>query len=243
MAEGALPRDEWEALAAERALGVIAGEDLARAMRLELSDPDFAAEVEAWHRRFGALFAEVEPVSPPEGVWQAIATRIQAASGGSVSALRAVRRWRAGAVAATVVAACLALVLLFRGPTEQVPVPVPSPTSAGPMAVAQLSGPEADSPSLAARYDPADATLHVSASKVSPASGMAPELWVIPDDGVPRSLGLIPAKGTSQVTVPQGDRSFLTDGSVLALTYEDAQTAPHEKPGMAPVALGTISVL
>ena len=42
-----IPRDEWEALAAEHALGVLDGADRSRALQLQLSDPTFAAEVDA----------------------------------------------------------------------------------------------------------------------------------------------------------------------------------------------------
>ncbi|MBL7372452.1 hypothetical protein INQ23_24295, partial [Escherichia coli] len=44
--------EERDALAAELALGLLEGDARAQAMRLRLSDSDFAAAVEAWDGRF-----------------------------------------------------------------------------------------------------------------------------------------------------------------------------------------------
>jgi anti-sigma-K factor RskA len=48
-----------EALAAELALGLLEGADRAEALRLCLSDPAFAAEVEAWGLRLSPLLGTI----------------------------------------------------------------------------------------------------------------------------------------------------------------------------------------
>jgi anti-sigma-K factor RskA len=76
-----------------------------------------------------------------------------------------------------------------------------------------------------------------------PASDLAPELWVIPADGVPRSLGLVSAEGLSRVGVPVAHRALMQDGATLAITMEPSDGAPHRAPSSAPVAAGKITTI
>lgn len=223
--------EDRELLAAELALGLIEGEERAAALRLQLSDPEFAAAVEAWRARFDPLCVGFAQAPAPE-IWQAIERRLEGA-GASVQ----LRRWRFAAFTSGAVAASLALVLLLR----PLPAPVEVVRMPDTLAVAQLDGGESGA-MLAANYDPGHGMLRIRAVKM-PASNLAPELWVIPADGVPRSLGLVAAQGVSLVGVPEAHRKLIADGALLAITMEPRDGAPHKAPSSAPIAAGKISTI
>jgi anti-sigma-K factor RskA len=224
--------EERDLRAAELALGLLDGDDRAAALRLRLSDPEFAAMVDAWRRRLEPLLTAYQPERPSENVWNGIVQRLEPrrtviASGGS-------GRWRALALASSAIAATLAVFLILR------PAP-PQPQPITAVSVAQLTG-DQEALRVVARYDGVHGTLALRSDGIQDPE-KSPELWVIPADGKPRSLGLIARSGSSQVTVPVTLRAFLRDGATLAVTMEDAATAPHDAPSVAPIAIGSISVI
>ena len=223
--------EERDALAAELALELVQGEERAAALRLQLSDPEFAAAVQGWRARLDPLcvgFAE----APAPDLWPAIERRLE----GRGSTVK-LRRWRFAAFASTAMAASLAAVLFLR----PLPPPVEIVRAPDSLVVAQLDGGKTGA-LLAANYDPAQGMIRIRAVAM-PASELAPELWIIPADGVPRSLGLVSAKGVSLVGVPEAHRKLVQDGALLAITMEPREGAPHEKPSAAPIAAGKISTI
>lgn len=231
---------ELAAMAADLALGVLEGEERAEALRHALADPEFAAAVQEWQDRLeplGDAFAE----RPPPDLWQAIEARLDAEP--QRSELGKLRFWRSTAVLTGAVAAGLAAIVLFRpAPMTENGALLPySPTIAAmPVAVAQLAG--TDETLLAARIGPEAQYLDIRAVAL-PETRLTPELWVIPDDGVPRSLGLIAREGTTQVELPPNLRALVVDGAVLAVSLESAQGAPHAAPSSTPIATGKISAI
>lgn len=224
------PFPEQDLLTAELALGVLEGEERAEALRLLLADPAFAATVDAWRARLeplGDAFAE----APPPELWPAIEARLGAP--GMATSLRQLRFWQWSALGSGALAASLAAVLIL----SPAPEPVAIVRAPDTMTMAQLGG-EAGA-SLAANYDPVQGALRVRAIAM-PASDLAPELWVIPADGVPRSLGLVGASGTTHVAVPAPLRALIVDGATLAITMEPFAGAPHAEPSSAPIAVGKI---
>lgn len=229
-----IPPEEREALAAELALGLLEGEERAQAMRLRLSDPAFAAAVEAWGRRFEPLYERFEE-QPSPALWPAIQRRLSGAA--DRHSRLALRRWRIGALASSALAASLAMILILR----PAPAPVEVVRAPDTSAIAQLGS--GDAPALlAATYDPAGGELRIRAVRL-PDSKLAPELWVIPADGVPRSLGLVAADGVTRVAVDAPHRALLKDGATLAITLEPRDGAPHKAPSSAPIAAGKISTI
>jgi anti-sigma-K factor RskA len=231
MADPLRPEEEEVALAAELALGLLDGEDLAIARRRQLAEPAFAAAVERWVRDFAplALVGTDAPVSA--GLWQRIEARLPGVDQRIVVGLR---RWRATAIAAGAAAAVLLAIVLTR------PVPEPVVLPPQPVVVAQITGTEGAA--FAARYNADQGVLHVR-TEALPASRRAPELWVIPAGGKPVSLGLVAARGSRDMAVAPATRALLAEGATLAVTMEDAATAPHAAPGSAPVAAGKITIL
>jgi anti-sigma-K factor RskA len=228
---GADVPEDRDLLAAELTLGLLEGTERAEALRLRLSDPAFAAMVDAWQHRLAPLLQAYESGRPGEGVWDGIWHRIKPRD--LPEATGAPRKgWRAVALTASAIAAGLALFVALRlgleAPTPQV-------------SVAQLTS-EAKALHVVARYDGAHGMLALRTTGIQTAA-KSPELWVIPSDGKPRSLGLIAPKGQSEVEVPSALRAFLRDGATLAVTMEDAATAPHNAPTSTPIAVGSISVI
>ena len=75
--------EDREGMAAEYALGTLDADERAQADALLLVDPEFAAEVQRWERRFGELNALVAPVEPPAPVWEKIRAGVAEAAPGA----------------------------------------------------------------------------------------------------------------------------------------------------------------
>lgn len=223
---------ELDAMAGELALGVLEGEARAKALRTVLANPEFAARVGMWQQRLeplGVAFSEV----PPPAVWRAIEAELDSRE--RRRGVSALRLWRGSALAASAIAASLAAVLVLT-PVQQATAPsVPMPSA--PTAIAQLSG--AGDIVLAAEFDTSQQLITIRAVTL-PESKLVPELWVLDRAGVPRSLGLINAGGTTSVAVSDDIRRLLVDGAILAVSLETAEGAPHAAPSSTPIATGKI---
>lgn len=238
--------NDREAMAAELALGLLDGDERAAALRLQLSDADFAAEVEGWRDRFAPLSAGFASASPPAALWAAIEARLggdeetPAIAELPLAISRRLGRWRAAAIGSSAVAAVLLAAIVLRPAPEPVIQPVPVAADR-PVTIAQLAD-ESGGALLAARYMDEPGELMIRSAGM-PTGDLAPELWVIPADGVPRSLGLVAIDGMTRVTVPIELRGLMADGATLAITMEPADGAPHDAPSSAPIAAGTISTI
>ncbi len=237
--------DKSEQLAAELVLGLLEGADLATALRLRLSDPDFRQAVDAWEKRLAPLLDVIPPQAAPDHVWQSINARLDIRSGepageniAMISFRSRLNRWRAAALTAGAIAASLALALLVR------PAPVVVPESpvqqlASAQIIAQLSG-EQPGLSVATRFDPDTGDMNVSTAGLDSEKG-APVLWVVPADGTPRALGILPTNRAGSINIDPTIRSFVEAGALLALTMEDPAGAPFEAPTTPILATATIS--
>lgn len=243
MAEGALTPEERDMLAAELALGILDGEDRAIALRLQVSDPAFRSDVIAWQARFEPLLDDYEDTEAPN-LWHAIEQRLQTRAAARLSSLDAIDRkltaWRLSTLVMGAIAACLALFLLVRPvpPPAQAPIQV---ARARQPAVAQLGSVE-DAHQFAINYDANSGELRIRTLKM-PSSPLSPELWIIPADNVPRSLGLVSSTGSKRIIVAQQLRALFKDGATLAITLEKSEGAPHKAPSSAPVAAGSINII
>lgn len=224
-----LTPDDRTELAGALALGLLEGTERGVALRLMLSDRDFAADVERWRSRTGDLFDAVPEVEAPSGAWDGIAARI------GVAAMPAsLRWWQGGAIGGGALAAGLALALIWQQPA-------PAPAVPESFAVAQLTG-AIDGLRIAARYEPASATLRLRTTGM-PDTPTAPELWIIPADGVPRSLGQIARAGETVIVVAEGHRSLINPAASFALSMEPKADAPHTQPSAPMVARGAIDII
>jgi anti-sigma-K factor RskA len=230
MTETAIPGDDDpEILAAELAFGLIDPDEAARAERLRDTDPAFGAAHARWFGYALALFADAAE-TPPAHVWQAIERRLPAND--TVTRLnRDVARWRFATMAASV-----ALVVAVGGavwlntrhqsaaPASAIVAQAPAP--AAPM-VAMLQGQPGV---VSVAFDPGAKTLTVSTGKLGLDAKHTAQLWVIPADGVPRSLGVLPADHPVWRTAPGTVAGLLNKDATLAVSVEPLGGSPTGLP-------------
>lgn len=221
--------DDADMTAAELALGVLDGDERAAAMRRVLADPAFAREVALWREHFAALFAELPDAAPDPSVEARV---MEALSGGHPTA----RRWAWAALAASVAAACLLLVIISR-PVRTVTPRAPQVTTSVPPLVAVLT-PQKGTP-FSAVYDRARHEVRF-AEPISVPAGKTAQLWSIGPDAVPHSLGLLSSRGGSRVVL--GSRSAkLPAGVTLAISVEPQGGSPTGLPTGPVIATGKLA--
>lgn len=228
-------------LAAEYALGVLEGTKRKEAERRAEHDPAFARMVDDWHVQLSPMLDYLEDATPSPRVWRAIESEI-----GRVEAPRPRRARRdADAVVRQSIPAWRALGLLMFGGAFAVSVLVAlvdgglvrwgaDPTAASSALVATLS-PEGSAPTALARVDGSGAvTVRIT---VAGEGGRVPELWLIPGDGVPRSLGVV-ADRRATVALPPGIAPKA--GEVLAVSLEPPGGSPTGAPTGPVIASGQL---
>jgi anti-sigma-K factor RskA len=222
---------EDQATAAELALGLSEAEERAAALRRALAEPGFAAAVEEWRARFAALFAAYPEVEPP--AW--IERRLIGITDGA-------RRWRWATGAASLLAASFALALVLQPADVPTPAPQPRPTVAPPVTFAAAMTPaEGDrAAAFAALFDASRGQVRVPTRIDVPADRVA-QLWRIGADGVPHSLGLLAARGTTALTLNATDRAALAAGATLAISIEPLGGSPTKLPTGPVVATGALT--
>ncbi|HEV2570000.1 anti-sigma factor [Sphingomonas sp.] len=221
--------EEDDILAAEHALGL--ADESAR----EASDPAFAAAVEAWRARLDPLLGPGR--APPPELWNRIQRRLPANEPGDPA-----RPWRFATFAASAAAAVLLGILVLR-PDGTAPTPAPqvATTPAAKMMVAALT-PKEGSGTLTIAYDEREGRMTVTPVGMD-ADGRTPELWVIPADGKPRSLGVIAAKDARTMIVAGGHRPLLASGVTLAVSLEPEGGSPTGQPTGPVVMTGTMTIV
>lgn len=232
--------EDWMALAAEYALRLPEGEDRLRAESLMSSDPDFAAEVARWRGCFAPLVDELESTAPPQDLWARIEQAIGGHSDNVVRLRRQVTTWRAATLAISALAASLAVVLLVPrqavAPTSTVEV---QPASA-PM-VAML-GDDNKAMKVVATWDPAASQLVLAVVGDMPADPRySHELWVIPSDGNPRSLGTMPNSKQAHMPLAEALAGLLQQGAIIAISVEPPGGSPKGSPTGPVVASGALT--
>jgi len=213
-----------DALAAAYVIGTLRGRARLRFERLMRSNRGLADAVRAWEERLLPLAESLPPVTPPARIWTGILARIK----GTAAPERLEGRgayagwWRGLALSSLAVAFALA-VALFK----------PAPELPQGTLVAVLAGGDAK-PALLASTDRSSRFLTVAAiAPIALASDRALELWMLPDHGNPRSLGLVsgvaPA-GIARVALPANAEQALKDIPALAVSLEPSGGSPTGSP-------------
>ena len=215
--------DRADALAAGYVLGTLRGAARRRFEALLPAHPALREAASLWLERLMPLSAALVPVEPSGEVWRRVSERIGAGNGSPATAPRGAWErlafWRGLTAFASV--AAIGLALLLANP-RAVPPPIvvvlaatgeaASASSAGTI-VASISG---DRASLVTR----------PILPVSVKADRSLELWAIPKDGAPRSLGVLP-EGSGTVAL-RG--KVLAGTDTLAVTLEAAGGSPDGKP-------------
>jgi anti-sigma-K factor RskA len=219
-----VPATAQHALAAEYVLGTLRGRARQRFEELLHADRALADVVRAWEAWLTPLAERIEPVEPPARVWQAIEARIAlrgAAPPGATSFWSSLGFWRGlgTALAATLVA----LVVLF---------PRTQPGPQAPSMVAVLATPEADPRMVVERHADMLKVRVVKPWKEMPGQDL--ELWAIPAQGKPRSLGVVRFDKDSEVKLANLDQKLA--GSVaFAVSREPTGGSPNPDGPTGPV--------
>jgi anti-sigma-K factor RskA len=214
--------ERLDALAAQYVLGTLSRPARARLARLARADETVAAAVRLWENRLLPLAESLPPIAPPARVWSAILDRI-AAERGSGSIWANLGLWRGLTLAGFATAMALAVVLLTARPEA------PLETM-----VVVLASNDAR-PALVASADRSGRTLIIKAvAPVAPSADRVLQLWALPQQGNPRSLGVIPslAAGTTVVRldlpIPAGQA--LQNIPALAVSLEPLGGSPTGLP-------------
>ncbi|WP_298189424.1 anti-sigma factor [Novosphingobium sp.] len=224
--------DEDDVLAGEIALGLLDGPEREAAVRRLGSDAALAERVDWWRERFEPLSAS-DSIEPSEGLWQRIESMLP---GNDNTALIEARRWRAAALAATLVAGLLGTALVLR----PAPVPPEAPTAAAPAPVllASIAGEGGVVATIA--YNQTAGDLTIAPGKLNAGKRDA-ELWIIPADGTPRSLGTIDPVLAATRPARANLRRLIAQGATFAISLEPRGGSPTGLPTGPILGTGKIS--
>jgi anti-sigma-K factor RskA len=228
------PQDlsEAEALAAEHALGVLSAAERAEAEARAAGDPAFAALVQAWRDRLAPLGDAIPAASPPAGLWARIERGLPAND--NAAAARRLRFWRGATVGSLgLAAASLAVAAML---ASRPPVVLP-PRAPAPILNASLVGQAGAQPLFVAAYDPDRKALIITSLAPPGADPVhVHQLWLIPADGKPRSLGMVEPGASKSMPMPGGMAPMLEEGVTLAVSVEPPGGSPKADGPSGPIA-------
>lgn len=238
-----LPENDF-LLAGELSLGVLEGTDAATARQRQLTDADFAAAVAWWEDRLACMAEAGGEITPSPQLLRGIHAGIDRLANDAAPVNLDARRsgpagWSIALATLGAGLAAAALVLYLSMPTGAgVPV-VPEQIAPTPQLVAQLQDPDNER-RLTSVIDPATRRLALRSTGLEPGAGRIAELWVIPADGVPRSLGEIPGSGPFERKLSEAELGLLAQGAALAVTFERDQNIRHQAPTEPILLVGTL---
>jgi anti-sigma-K factor RskA len=219
-----------ELLAAELVLGVLAGTERAAALRLLERDSNFAALVADWEQKLAPWAAEIEEVAASPQVWDRIASALPARSPASAGWWQNLSFWRGLSLATSALAAACIGALVYLGDSPQ-----KAPLVAG------LDG--GGQHHFVATIDMARGSIAVVPAAFSADATRVPELWLIPADGKPRSLGLLRADRAVSITIPPELMGLTVSNAVLAVSLEPPGGSPTGLPTGPVIASGKLTTL
>jgi anti-sigma-K factor RskA len=218
-------------LAAEYVLGTLRGPARRRFQTLLEAHPALRSAVRRWEAQLAPLSDSVAPVAPPERVWAGVEARLFGATPLATPTgwWHTLGLWRGLSALAT--AATLALVFVVtRVPPPQPPIIVVLATNPETAAISNASfvaSLSADGRALVLK--PLNAPTLTSAQAL--------ELWSVPAQGGPRSLGLVRA---DQVTTLLLQAGVQRSTAAFAVSIEPAGGSPTGAPTGPIVSLGRI---
>ena len=224
-------RDLADALAAQYVAGTLRGPARRRFETLMAAHPALRQAVAAWRARLMPLTGAVEPQAPPASAWAGIEQRLwpeakpaPTAAPAAVPWWRALSFWRAASAFTTV--AAIGLGVLLATPQPQAPPVV--------VVLQAAEGAPAGASTFVASFS-ADGRSLVT-RPVQPVAlqvDRALELWAVPPQGAPRSLGLISANGLTVIRPDKLPQALLDQRNTAALAVS------VEPPGGSPTGAPT----
>lgn len=215
-------------LAAEYVLGTLRGGARRRFDALLPAHPLLRSAVADWQARLAPLAASVPAVEPSAQLWSRIEQRLFATETPAAPWWRRLALWQGLATAATVAAIGLG-VLLNQPQPVQPPIVIvlnANPDAQGVVPARFVASVTPDGRALVLR--PVDAVA-LDASR-------ALELWAVPGQGAPRSLGLVRPDQATTVLRTQ----LLDNTAAFAVSLEPAGGSPTGAPTGPILSLGKI---
>lgn len=208
-----------ESLAAEYVLGSLRGKARSRFERWMMESGRVRQEVWYWEEKLGQLSDQVAEREPPKSAWRGIEGRLWPPELASAKA-RSRGLWPAWSVVATAAALVLA-VMLVQQPTLE-----PDSRLSGAIVQADVSD-----PLWLVSESRRDSRLRLrSVAATSAEAGKDYELWIVPDNGNPLSLGVIPVGDMYQVELTDEARETLSQSRTLAISLEPRGGSPTGAP-------------
>jgi anti-sigma-K factor RskA len=201
------------ALAADYVIGLMPGTARRRFERLLQDDQSLRGEVAQWQETLATLTTPLSDQPVPERVWQAIVARIEPQHL-HVPEKRPFWNWlRIGALACSLLLATVLGVLYNRDNATLRATLV------------------ADNQQPALRIRAYDSYLKVEPLNLAGVQAdRSLELWVIPADGKPVSLGVLPRDGDGQLQLSDAQRKLVSAPTTLAITLEPQGGSPTGGP-------------
>jgi len=223
-----LSADAAQQLAAAFALGTLRGPARRRFERMAREDAALRSLIDGWQYQLAALAADIPGVQPPARVWREIESRISPRP--SQPTPHTSSLWRPFAMlSAGLATVLLAFFIWTASPqrTEPLFVAVLTAQDSGPRMVVSMDDPE---------------LLRVKIVKPwSGVEGKSLELWVLPTEGAPRSLGLVAnANAETLIRLRAGD-ARLQGATGLAVSLEPAGGSPTKTPTGPVLCSGAIA--
>ena len=218
------------ALAAEYVLGTLRGRARSRFETIARVDREVAAILARWEDELTPLAQRVPEVEPPARLWKQIESRIGPRAAPATGFWSSLGLWRGiGLVAGGMASVLLATFLyLASGPRGE------------PVFVAVLSAPDSVPHMVVSMHSPDLLRVRM----VKPWAGMEGkdlELWVLPKDGAPRSLGVVRnAMGDTLITITLADPR-VQGANALAISMEPPGGSPTKQPTGPVLASGVIA--
>jgi anti-sigma-K factor RskA len=227
-------RSRDEVLAGEYVLGVLSFKDRQVVEDRMRVDRPFAAIVSRWEANLSTFNDDYDVVTPSQETFKQVEARLfgtpQKAGPQGAGLWNSVVFWRSFTAASLIVTAA-ALSLTF--------ATVAPPRPGAPL-VAELSAP-ASQVNLLASYEAQTGRMRIIPVAAGKPEEKSLELWVIPGDGTPRSLGIFAAGkgGDGELIIPVEMRSSIGEGTTFAVSLEPFGGSRTGAPTGPVVASGT----
>ncbi|HZC97426.1 MAG TPA: anti-sigma factor, partial [Bradyrhizobium sp.] len=199
-----------------------------------LREPELDEAIRGWEVRLAPLAEAAPEIEPPGDLLPRIEARIRRApaegpGGGAIVVLeRSVRRWRAAAIAASLVAALLAIGF----------VALETSRGSAPREYVAILQKDAASPAfeVTVNLDKQELTVRPVAAHAPP--GKAYELWIIDAKLGARSLGVVGDR--SRAASLSAYDPAVVQNATFAVTVEPPGGSPTGQPSGAPVFVGKL---
>lgn len=219
-------QDDLDALAGEYVLGTLSSEERAAVERRMLDNPALASAIDDWQERLSPLAECLSPVIPRPEVWQQI--RRTVTDRGRVvrsSWWNRVGVWRGLAGLATAAAVAVIAFVLVTAP---------------PQLIAVLNDAQGR-PIWLLRTSEDDRGLLTRLLGDTLPAERVPELWLLPADRPPVSLGLLEPTGDNRRPLTPEVQRMLQAGAMLAVSLEPPGGSPTGQPTGPVVSTGQLA--